>query len=331
MTDDPLGALLSHPAPALTEAESLNLLRRHWGFGGELLRLTSERDLNWRVTAPAGRFVLKFTNQAEDPAITDFQTRALLHIAARAPDLPVPRVVPSLEGLAEVVLPSGGRMRLLSWVEGLPLHEAPPGPALWQGLGTMSARLTRALEGYAHPAADHVLQWDVKQAAGLRPLLPDVTDPELRARCAGWLDWFDANRARLDAVPWQVVHADLNPYNVLVSPNDPAQVSGVLDFGDMVRTPRICDLAVAAAYHVRPGIGSGPEVLAAMRAGWQSVMPLLAEEAALLPGLTALRMVTTMAIASHRAARWPDNAPYILRNLPSARAGLLSFPAPHEV
>ena len=60
-------------------------------------------------------------------------------------------------------------------------------------------------------------------------------------------------------------------------------------------------------------------------------MPLLAEEAALLPGLTALRMVTTMAIASHRAARWPENSPYILRNLPSARAGLLSFPSPHEV
>ena len=331
MTDDPLGELLSHPAPALTEAESLDLLRRHWGFGGELLRLTSERDLNWRVTAPAGRFVLKFANLAEDPAITDFQTRALLHIAARAPDLPVPRVVPSLEGLTEVVLPSGGRLRLLTWVEGLPLHEAPPGPALWHSLGAMSARLTRALEGYAHPAADHVLQWDVKQAAGLRPLLPDVTDPELRARCAGWLDWFDANRARLDAVPWQVVHADLNPYNVLISPEDQVQVSGVLDFGDMVRTPRICDLAVAAAYHVRPGIGSGPGVLAAMRAGWQSVMPLLAEEAALLPGLTALRMVTTLTIASHRAARWPDNAPYILRNLPSARAGLLSFPAPHEV
>jgi hypothetical protein len=33
-------------------------------------------------------------------------------------------------------------------------------------------------------------------------------------------------------------------------------------------------------------------------------------------------MLTTLAIASARAARYPDNAPYILRNVPSASAGL---------
>ena len=31
------------------------------------------------------------------------------------------------------------------------------------------------------------------------------------------------------------------------------------------------------------------------------------------------------AIASHRAARWPENAAYILRNVPAARAGMLAF------
>jgi hydroxylysine kinase len=35
-----------------------------------------------------------------------------------------------------------------------------------------------------------------------------------------------------------------------------------------------------------------------------------------------LRFVTTLAIASARAARYPENAPYILRNCARSAAGL---------
>lgn len=324
--DDPLGSILNSAPPGFSAGESAALLADRWGLSGRLDPLTSERDLNWRVTADTGRFVLKFANRLEDPQITRFQNLALQHVAARDPGLPVPRVVPTRAGTTEVPLPDGSLMRLLTWVEGAPMHLAPPSAALRRSIGATAARLTRALEGFHHPAADHPLQWDIKQAAGLRPLLPAIAEGDLRDLCAAWLDWFDRIRPDLDALPWQVVHADLNPHNVLTAPDDPTQVAGVLDFGDMVRTPRICDLAVAAAYHIQPGAGAAS--LAEVVAGWNSILPLLPAERALLPGLTAIRMVTTLAITSHRAARWPDNAPYILRNFPSAKAGLLALPRP---
>lgn len=324
--DTPLGTLLSSAPPDLSERQSLDLLARHWGLSGRLDRLTSERDLNWRVTTGAGRFVLKCANRLEDPQVTRFQTLALGHIAARDPGLPVPRVVPTRAGATEVPLPDGSLMRLLTYVEGRPMHLAPPSAALRRSIGTMAARLTRALEGFSHPAADHHLQWDIKQAAGLRPLLPAIAEAGLRDLCAAWLDWFDRIRPDLEALPWQVIHADLNPHNLLTAPDDPTQVVGVLDFGDMVRSPRICDLAVAAAYHIQPEAGA--DSLAEVAAGWESLLPLLPGERALLPGLTAIRMVTTLSITSHRAARWPGNAAYILRNFPSAKAGLLALPRP---
>lgn len=325
MTDDPLGSILNAPPPALTEAESRALLRAHWGLDGQLDRLTSERDLNWHLQSAEGDFVLKFANPVEPPEVTRFQNRALLHIAARDPRLPVPRVIPARDGRTEVALPQG-LMRLLSWVGGAPLHLAPRGPALRRAIGAMAAGLTRALDGFADPAAHHVLQWDIKQAHRLRPLLPAIADADLRALCARRLDWFDGIRPALAALPAQVVHADLNPSNLLTDPGDPARLSGVLDFGDMVHTPRICDLAIAASYQIEPAAAEA--TLAEVAAGWDSILPLLPGERVLLPGLTAIRMVTTLAIASHRAILQPGNAAYILRNVPAARAGLLALPAP---
>lgn len=330
MTDDPLGSLLNSAPPALTADECRALLRDHWGIEGQLDPLTSERDLNWRVTTPAGRYVFKCANAAEDPEITRFQTLALHHIARRDPGLPVPRVIAASSGADELRLPAGNILRLLSYVEGRPMHLAPPSAGLRRSLGAMSGRLTRALAGFAHPAADHVLQWDIKQASRLRPLLPAVTDAGLRELCALWLDHFDARIApALAGLPWQVVHADLNPHNVLVDPADDTRVSGVLDFGDMVRTPRICDLAVAASYVIGPD--DPATALAEIAAAFETELPLLPAERAVLPALTAIRMVTTIAIASHRAAQWPDNAPYILRNLPVARRGLLALPQPKDM
>lgn len=161
-------------------------------------------------------------------------------------------------------------------------------------------------------------------------MLPFVPD-DLREICEGVLDRFDCEVApRLAACRWQVVHNDLNPHNVLVDSEDATRIAGVLDFGDMVWTALVCDLAVAASYQVDPlePLGS----LAGFVAGYERVLPLTAAERGLVADLTTVRMVTTLCIASKRAAAYPGNAAYILRNVPAAREGLLALTAlPRDV
>lgn len=320
------GPILTSAPPRLTPQEAAALAARYFGISGQPDPLTSERDLNFRLRAGDGRsFVLKLANAAEAPDITNFQTEALLHIARVAPDLPVPRVIPATDGRAEVALPSGNVLRLLSWLDGQPLHLCTPRAPLRARIGKVAARLTRALEGFAHPASGHVLLWDIKNAASLRPMLDAIADPALRALAAGWLDHFDTAIApALAGLPWQVVHADLNPHNLLTDP-DGQTVTGILDFGDMVRTPRICDLAVAASYHADPAapLASLGDVID----GWNAILPLTRDEAALILDLVAMRMVTTVTLASWRAGLYPDNAAYILRNLPASQAGLQALSA----
>lgn len=89
--------------------------------------LSAERDRNFRLTDAGGTVLLKASNRAEDPQAVAAQTEALVHVAARDPVLPVPRVLAMRDGGlilrwkgAEGVL----LMRLLSYLPGTPLARA---------------------------------------------------------------------------------------------------------------------------------------------------------------------------------------------------------------
>lgn len=328
MTDDTastLGALLVSTPPDFSESAVAGLARDHFGREGHLTRLTSERDLNFRLKAANGEsHVLKIANLAEPIESIHFQTEALLHLERTAPGLPVPRVTRTLKGATEVTLPEGNILRLLTYLEGEPLHRAQSSAEQSRSMAGLGAALARALRGFDHPAADHDLLWDIKQASRLRALLPAIADKDLRGLIAARLDLFETRVSpALPALRWQVVHNDLNPHNVLVDPADHARVTGILDFGDMVRTPLICDVAVTASYQI-----DATEPLTSLVTfanAWHAVDQLREDELDLLFDLVATRMITTIAIAGWRATRYPENAPYIMRNVPRALAGLQAF------
>ncbi len=312
-----LGANLTTPPPVLAPEAALALVQDHWGLTGTLAPLTSERDLNYRLTTAQGRYVLKLANPAEPAAVTQVQTRALLHLASSA--LPVPRVTRTTKGATEVAT-DHGILRLLTYLEGAPLHLTPKSDAQRASIGRSAALLTLGLQGFTDPAARQDLQWDIRHAARLAPLLPYVSE-DLRPLATETLARFETQVLHhLPDCRWQVVHNDLNPHNLLTDPADPTRIAGILDFGDMVETPLVCDMAVAASYQVDPAAPS--DSLAAFARAYHATLPLTALERRLFPLLTATRMLTTLAIASARAARYPDNAPYILRNVPSASEGL---------
>lgn len=325
-TDEALGALLTLPKPEVAAGVIEGALAQHWGLAGKMQPLAGERDLNFCLTTAAGtKYLVKLTHPAESPAMTEFQTGAMVHVADRDPSLPVPRVIRPADGALWVALPEG-RLRMFTWLEGEPMSSGPRSDAQARASGEMLARLTRALRDYSHPAADHVLLWDIRQTPRLLPLLPSIADETLRSGAGAFVARFTTGiTPRLADLPWQVCHSDLNPHNLLVDPAQPDQITGLIDFGDMVYTPRICDLGVAAAYQIDPA--RPLERLSEFVAGYTSVLPLTAPELDLLFDMITARMITTLSITSWRAARYPENAPYILRNAPSARAGLAAFRA----
>ncbi|MFX5764957.1 phosphotransferase, partial [Acinetobacter baumannii] len=90
---------------------------------------------------------------------------------------------------------------------------------------------------------------DLQRADQLADLLPKIPQADRRRLAERQLERFVTDlRPRLGALRRQVIHNDLNPYNVMVARDRPDQVAALLDFGDMVRAPLAQDLAVAGAY-----------------------------------------------------------------------------------
>ncbi len=326
-TSSPLHVIACEP-PAFTAAEIRDIARRHYGLDASVAPLVSERDQNWRLSAATGDFVLKIANAAEDPAVTDFQIRALAHLAREPRSAPpVPRVCPTRDGADRLELAREGAThvaRLVTWLPGRPLRAADLAPRLCRQLGETLARLGRSLEDFRHPGGTQSLLWDMKRAGALREILPRVADADRRQLLAQCLDDFEARALPLfPRLRSQVIHSDFNPANVLLQPGPPPAVSGVIDFGDLQHAPLVVDVAIAAAY-LRNEPGDPLEHIAPFVAGYHAVTPLTPEETGLLFDLVSTRLATTVALLEWRRAARASGDAY-LEAAAAAEAGAGRF------
>ena len=299
--------VLVAPPPDLTSDEALDLAERIFGVTGDVIPLDGERDQNFRVTGPSGSFVLKVSNTGEDPAAVDMQTRALAHLAAVDPELPVPRVRPTLAGEA-FTRADGHVVHLVTWIDGEMLEPGRLGRGGLEAFGALAGRTARALRGFFHPAAGRTLLWDLKQTPGVRPFLGHL-EGERAALVESVFDRFDEHvAAALPSLRAQVVHADLTLTNVVFDAE--RRPSGVIDFGDLVHTPLVCDLAVTLASVMRGGDETWADAAAMLR-GYRRHVELDGAEVDVVGDLVAARLAAGVVISAWRAARFPENTEYI--------------------
>ncbi len=295
--------------PKFTQAQALALAKRDFGIAGTVSVLPSERDQNFLITGEGGgKFVLKIANAHDTPELLDFQNRAMRHVEESAPGCRVQRIVCSLEGadIARIRDAQTGVdhcVRLLTWIEGEVLAmSAARGPALFESVGAGLGRIDAALCGFAHPAMHRVLQWDLRRAGMAREharLLPRPKRSRVERLFSQWerIDW--------TALGHSVIHGDANDYNVIVGDG---RMVGLLDFGDMVYSATVCELAIALAYIM---LGEEEPLAAAAQVthAYERHHPLSDAERAALHPLVLSRLAMSVCYSAHNRARNPAD-PY---------------------
>ncbi|WP_082728041.1 phosphotransferase [Burkholderia mayonis] len=329
MTVDLNETLTNHAMP-LTIDDAEALARDVYGLRAKATALSGERDQNFRLRLEDGRaYVLKATHPAEARGVTDFQTRAQLHVEQADPTLPIPRLIPTLNGDIVhwyVTAPAERRaIRLVTLLPGTLMYKVPRTSSLRHAIGAALARLDFALRDFTHPQAGHVLLWDLQYTQRLRGLLAYVTDKVKRELAARYMDRFETRVLPvLSSLRKQVIHNDFNAHNVMVDPLQHDRVVGIFDFGDMVKAPLVQDLAVACAYQLSD-TGNPLETAAECVAAYHTGYPLTRQEIELLPELIAARLLVTVAITGWRSIQHPENSAYILRNNALSWNGLRSL------
>ncbi len=307
---------------AMPAAEAEQLARERYGLDTAATPLATEKDDTFRLEGPDGRrWILKVAHPAEPPAEIDFQVELLKHVARADPALPVPHVLPDLHqrSWAPVTDQAGQvrAVRLMTWCPGIPLDRIPSTRAQRRATGELLARLRRATAGFAHPADSPVVAWDVQHLPRLRPLLDSIPDPGRRAQLARGLDRFALIEEQVAALRRQVLHNDFNKSNLLADPARPDVITGIIDFGDVTRTAIAIDVATALLNQLpRDGVLIG-DIFADGRDlldGYRSRADLTLGELRLIPHLVMARVVARALISTHRAAQFPANAAYLLRN-----------------
>ena len=299
----------------VSEAEAGVLLERLYGLTGSAAALDGEYDLNFRVVSDEGAFVLKVMRPGHPLAELELQHAALKHLAEHAPDLNVPRVRPALSGkdLETVTLDGETRhVRLLSYLPGsLLVHVKPHSPELLNSVGRLLGQFSAAMARFEHPAAERELAWDLPRALWIKDHWQHIEDEERLELVQKVLEQFETETLpSLEGLRKSVIHGDANDYNVLVSDSQslPRQVVGFIDFGDMVRSYTVCDVAVAAAYTMldkRDPVGAA----AALIKGYHEVYPLSEDELRVLDSLIRTRLAVSVTTSARRKVLEPGN-PY---------------------
>jgi Ser/Thr protein kinase RdoA (MazF antagonist) len=236
---------------------------------------------------------LKIANALESRALLEAQNAALEHLGPRITFCP--RIVADLNE-EWIASRSGHLVRLVTYLPGVPLAEATPhSPALLRDLGRKLGQLDRALVDFDHPAVHRDFHWDL--ANGNR-IIDEygalVQDADLIRKCR-YEGRTDLRRS--------VIHGDANDYNVLVESD---RLTGLIDFGDIVYSWTVGDLAIAVAYVV---LGKDDPWAAAIDVieGYTEEFPLLSEEQEVLWQLVRLRLAMSACLAAHQQRQRPDN------------------------
>ena len=298
------------PVPAVTAEHARAIALEHFGLDATATELGSQQDANFLLRdshgEPSG--VLKIANPAFSRIELEAQDAAAAFVSAGEGLRAATNLEPSgVSPIAEIGAGTTLLARMLRFLPGGTLSgEGYLSPVHVAALGEVAGRTVRALADFDHPGVDRILQWDLRHGLRTVEVLADhVTDTVRRAMVeeAAAQAWNVVADVAGD-LPVQVIHGDITDDNVVCDPH--GIPDGLIDFGDLMRSWTVAELAVA----VSAVLGhEGGEPAAAMPAieAFHAVRPLSPAEVEALWPLVVVRAAVLVVSGVHQSAIDAEN------------------------
>jgi Ser/Thr protein kinase RdoA (MazF antagonist) len=296
--------------PKISTDEVNHWLQRYYSLNGRLESLPGDRDLNFKlINDNDEKFVCKIGDVSEGINVLSAQN-ALMAYLNQCNFPAIPNVVISNEGesLINVTADDGDTyvLRVLTYIPGKPMAEfSPYSYELIRDFGRTMGLLDRALSGFDHPSFHYHFNWDLDKAVNVVEkyhLLISNKEVAKHVR-QNLLDFKNSVEPHFDTLRKSVIHNDANDYNILVNGN---RVTGIIDFGDVIYSYSICDLAIATAYAVLEAEDI-LRVITEMAIGYNETMTIENDELIVLFPMIRMRLAVSACMSAYQVSLRPDD------------------------
>lgn len=299
------------------ESFAERLAKSHYDLDCKAHPLVSYMDFNFRLTTDEQqRSVLKLSKQAGDRHILELQHKAMRHCHQRQFCLtPLPLVSNKGEEIIELEVDGEPYFcRMLTWIEGDMMSEyVSDQHYLEVPLGSFLGRMDRALEDFSHSPFEYPFDWDLKQALRCEPLMSYITDIKVKQMVQRAFSDYRANVLPVQPeLRHAYIHNDANEHNLVQGFNQAQEmyISGILDFGDLIHSTLVNNIAIAATYLLMYKEQPLHRLINLVKA-YHGEMPLTETEVGLIYYLVAIRLAVSICKSSYSSHLDPEND-YIL-------------------
>jgi len=280
----------------LNSEKLIGFIKQHYAIDVvDVKPLEGYANLNLRIKDKHGNlYVYKSFQQTDD---RDFYESEVVVLNKLHQSLPgkFPKTIQSTKGnnfIKSIDKDQISTNRILSWLDGDLMCNVEHNQKLFESLGEILANMDKELMGIDDPVIkSRHIEWDIQHFLELQKKTNTISDSSLWKLVEHYfLQFKQFVYPELASLRKSIIHNDANDWNVLVQDD---QVSGLIDFGDMVYAPLIQELAVSLAYALMDK--EDPlEWATYILKSYHAVLPLEENEVDLLYYLIAARLCQSL-------------------------------------
>ncbi|UCH66211.1 MAG: aminotransferase class III-fold pyridoxal phosphate-dependent enzyme, partial [Ignavibacterium sp.] len=307
--------LVSSLPPRFSKEEIKRYIAEFYNLTVTVNHLVGDIGQNFKIADQSGNeFVFKIANPEENKEMLDMQNKAMGYITVNNKSINSPMVYKTVNGEEIGQVKNKDDMlyniRMLTYLSGIFLADVKYHSSdLLYSLGEKLGSMDKTLADFYHPVAYRYWHWDLKNAADLIPYTKKITDARKRSIAEYFFLQFETGiLPLLPKLRKSVIHNDANDHNILTESkgSNGAEIIGIIDFGDMVHTYTICELAIACAYIMLGKADPLDSILDIVR-GYHKTYPLQEQELEVLFYLICTRLCSSVTIAAFQQKLQKDN------------------------
>jgi 4-aminobutyrate aminotransferase-like enzyme/Ser/Thr protein kinase RdoA (MazF antagonist) len=301
--------------PCFSNEEIKRFALKLYSINASARQLASYSDQNFYLKDENGKeYVFKIANSDEKIEVLDAQNKAMEYLKTHINNFAFPHVLSTTSGeqISSVKSKDGKSylVRMLTYLDGELLAElAEHNQEVFHRFGQFIGTIDNAIMDFYHSAAYRYLPWDLKNASWANQKLCYIENPRQRTLVEYFLFQFETLvMPFLPQLRTSVIHNDANDHNILVreSQENNRVMFGIIDFGDIVYTHTVCELAIAVAY-IMMGKNDPLAVAKQVIQGYHEKFPLTEFELYVLFYLICARLCISVTMSAYQKKLEPEN------------------------